>query len=476
MDTAKDTVGNNRIQPTTSIRFGTDGWRAIIGDQFTFDNVARVAQAYADFLLLQQGQKVVVGYDTRFLAGKFAQRAAEVLAANGLEVYLSKTYLPTPALSFAVRHLQADGGVMLTGSHNPAEYLGFKIKGPYAGAATPAMVAEVEQRLGTEAKSGKGNIQTFDIRKAYYDFLATQLDMEALRAYDGVMYHDSLGGAGAGWLAGFVKHTRMMLELRELHAVPDPMFYGVNPEPIPQNQFTVMTVLKAEEDPTFAAVNDGDADRIGAVLAGGSNFNSHQIFAVLLKHLHRKGLTGRVVKTFSTSTIIDRLAHRLGLELVVTPIGFKYITDEMLKGGVLIGGEESGGIGVAGHIPERDGLLNALLLLESVVKSGKSLRQQFAEIEAEVGFKHAYDRLDLHLPSMEHIQTAMAKIQNPQTIAGQRVSSTENLDGIKWLFGETGWLLFRASGTEPVLRIYCEAQDEQTVKAVLAEARKLVEA
>ncbi len=467
-------IASDKIQPKAGIQFGTDGWRAIIGDQFTFDNVASVAQAYAEYLLLQQGKKVVVGYDTRFLAGKFAQRAAEVLAANGLEVYLSKSYLPTPVLSFAVKHLQADGGVMITASHNPAEYLGFKIKGRFAGAATPAMIAEVEQGLGAKPKSGEGTIHSFDVRKAYYDFLTTQLDQDALRAYEGVMYHDSLGGAGAGWLTGFVKHAGLRLELRELHAVPDPMFYGVHPEPIPQNQFTIMTVLKAEEDPTFAVINDGDADRIGAVLAGGSNFNSHQIFAVLLKHLHRKGLTGRVVKTFSTSKIVDQLAHKLGLELVVTPIGFKYITDEMLKGGVLIGGEESGGIGVAGHIPERDGLLNALLLLESVIQSGKSLGQQFAEIEAEVGFKHAYDRMDLHLPSMERIQATMAKVQNPQTIAGQRVSGTDNLDGIKWLFGETGWLLFRASGTEPALRIYCEAQDEKIVKAVLAEAKKLV--
>lgn len=471
---ANEIASKYKIQAMADIKFGTDGWRAIIGDQFTFDNVACVAQAYAEFLLARQAKKIVVGFDTRFMAGKFARRAAEVLAANGLEVHLSKSYVPTPVLSFAVKHLQADGGVMITASHNPAEYLGFKIKGNYAGAATPTLVAEVERHLGAEPKKSGATIHAFDVRKAYYDFLTSQLDMAALEAYDGVMYHDSLGGAGAGWLAGFVKHTGLKLELRELHAVPDPMFYGVHPEPIPQNQFAIMTVLRAEEDPTFAAINDGDADRIGAVLAGGSNFNSHQIFAVLLKHLYSKGLSGRVVKTFSTSTIVDKLAHKLGLELVVTPIGFKYITDEMLQGGVLIGGEESGGIGVAGHIPERDGLLNALLLLESVVKSGKSLGQQFAEIEAEVGFKHAYDRMDLHLPSMEHLQAAMAKVQNPQRIAGQHVSETLSLDGTKWLFGEAGWLLFRASGTEPVLRIYCEAQDEKTVKAVLAEAKKLV--
>ncbi|GIW30269.1 MAG: phosphohexose mutase [Meiothermus sp.] len=458
----------------TSIKFGTDGWRAVIGDQFTFDNVARVAQAYAEYLLEQQGRRVVVGYDTRFMAPRFAQKVAGVLAANGLEVYLSKSYLPTPVLSFAVKHLEADGGVMITASHNPPEYLGFKIKGSYGGSATPALVSEVEKRLGPAPRTTGATVHSLDVRKAYYDFVAQQLDLEALRSYTGVVYHDSLGGAGAGWLAGFVKHTGLKLELRELHAVPDPMFYGVNPEPIPQNQFTVMTVLKAEQDPVFAVVNDGDADRIGAVLAGGIHFNSHQIFAVLLKHLHRKGRTGRVVKTFSTSKVIDKLAHRLGLPLLVTPIGFKYITDEMLKGDVLIGGEESGGIGVAGHLPERDGLLNALLLLESVVYSGKSLGEQFAEIETELGFKHSYNRVDLHLPSMTHLEEAMAKVQTPKPIAGQQVSGVETLDGVKWLFADTGWLLFRASGTEPVLRVYCEAQDDKTVKAILSEAQKLL--
>ncbi|KIQ54684.1 phosphohexose mutase [Meiothermus taiwanensis] len=458
----------------TSIKFGTDGWRAVIGDQFTFDNVARVAQAYAEYLLEQQGKKVVVGYDTRFMAPRFAQKVAGVLAANGLEVYLCKSYLPTPVLSFAVKHLEADGGVMITASHNPPEYLGFKIKGSYGGSATPALVSEVEKRLGPPPRTASATVHSLDVRKAYYDFIAQQLDLEALRSYTGVIYHDSLGGAGAGWLAGFVKHAGLKLELRELHAVPDPMFYGVNPEPVPQNQFTVMTVLKAEQDPVFAVVNDGDADRIGAVLAGGIHFNSHQIFAVLLKHLHRKGRTGRVVKTFSTSKVIDKLAQRLGLPLLVTPIGFKYITDEMLKGDVLIGGEESGGIGVAGHLPERDGLLNALLLLESVVYSGKSLGEQFAEIEAELGFKHTYNRIDLHLPSMGHLEEAMAKVQTPKPIAGQQVSGVETLDGIKWIFADSGWLLFRASGTEPVLRVYCEAQDEKTVGAILSEAQKLL--
>lgn len=403
-----------------TIRFGTDGWRDVIADNFTFENVAKVAQAYASYLLEQSGKKVVVGYDTRFMAEKFARKAAEVLAANGLEVHLSKSYLPTPALSYAVKHLEADGGVMLTASHNPPEYQGFKIKGAYGGSATPALVAEVEKKLGTEPKlfdSTRHKLHTFDIRKPYYDHLMGLLEVEALRSYEGVLYHDSMGGAGAGWLSGFAKHAKLKLELREIHGVPHPLFYGVNPEPIPANLQVVMTVLRAEEGLTFAAVTDGDADRIGAVLAGGEHFNSHQILAVLIKHLVSKGLKGRVVKTFSVSRVVERLAKKLGLEVVTTPIGFKYITDEMLKGGVLVGGEESGGIGVSGHIPERDAIYNALLLLESIVKTGKSLGQQFAEIEAEVGFKHYYDRLDLHLPSVEHIRRVMETVKNPPSIA-----------------------------------------------------------
>lgn len=447
----------------------------MIGDEYTFENVGRVTQAYATYLREQNAKRVVVGYDTRFMAGKFALYAAQVLAANGLEAHLSKSYLPTPALSYAVKHLEADGGVMITASQNPPEYLGLTLKGPYGGSATPAVVAEVEERLGSEVRTDPAaKIPTFDIRKPYYDFLTRQLDVEALRGYEDPMYHDSMGGAGAGWLAGFVKHAGLRLELRELHAVPDPMFYGVNPEPIPQNQFAIMTVLKAEESRTFAAVTNGDAGGTGAVLAGGTNFNSHQIFAVLLAHLHRKGLTGKVVQAVSVSRLIERLAQGRGLELLTTPVGFEHITDAMLQGGVLIGGEESGSISVAGHLPEPDGIYNALLLLESVVTSGKSLGEQFAELEAETAFRHCYNRLDLHLASVDRIQEVLRRVSTPQTIAGQSVVSLDTLDGVKWNFEDGGWLLFRPSGTEPLLRLYAEAQDETTLKALLKEAKALV--
>ncbi len=460
------------------LRFGTDGWRDIIADRYTFANVARVARATADYVRSQGGTRVVVGYDTRFLSDRFARHAAEVMAASGLEVRLADRYVPTPVASLAVVHFEAAAGVMITASHNPPAYNGYKLKGPYGGSATPEIYAGMIERIdaAADARADEGAVELFDLREVYYRHLVGLLDLEALRAYDGVLYHDAMGGAGGGWLAGFVKHAGLPLDLRELHGVPHPLFYGVNPEPIPKNLATLRAVMGAESGPAFAAVTDGDADRIGAVLAGGAYFNSHQIFAVLLKHLYDKGLRGRVVKTFSVSQIVDRLAEKLGLEVVTTPIGFKYITDEFLKGDVLIGGEESGGIGVAGHIPERDGVLNALLLLESVAMSGKGLDEQFAEIEELTGFKHAFDRLDLEVASTEARDAVMERLQSspPDRIGRLSVERVETLDGVKLHLAGGAWLLFRPSGTEPLLRIYCEAGDAATVKRALKEARKLV--
>ncbi len=460
------------------LRFGTDGWRDVIADRYTFANVARVAQATADYVKSVGGARVVIGHDTRFLSGRFAQHAAAVIAANGLEALLGRSYLPTPVTSFAVVHEEAAAGVMITASHNPPEYNGYKLKGPYGGSATPEIYDGMIQRLDVSppAHPKPEAVKRFDLRAAYYERLARLVDLSALENYSGVLYHDAMGGAGGGWLSGFVKHAGLALDLRELHGVPHPLFYGVHPEPIPHNLVALRAVMSAEKDPVFAAVTDGDADRIGAVLAGGVYFNSHQIFAVLLRHLYRKGLRGRVVKTFSVSQLVDRLAEKLGLEVVTTPVGFKYITDEFLKGDVLIGGEESGGIGVAGHIPERDGILNGLLLLESVVTSGKSLGEQFAEIEALVGLRHAFDRLDLKVASPEARDEAMKRLYEapPERVGQYRVERVETLDGVKLHLEGGAWLLFRPSGTEPLLRIYCEAEDALTVKRILKEARKLV--
>lgn len=454
----------------SEIRFGTDGWRGVIALDFTFQNLTKVVEAYARYLQDQSKGKVVVGYDTRFMANRFAEEAAQILSRAGLEVHLSQGPLPTPVLSFAVVHLGADGGLMLTASHNPPEYLGVKLKGPYGGSATLEMVKAVEARLGEkpEARPG-GRVLKLSVREAYYEKLKTLLDLEALKAFPSVLYHDAMGGAGGGWIAGFVRYAGLPFGVRELHNIPHPLFYGVNPEPLPKNLSTLLAVLRPEEPPTFAAVTDGDADRVGAVLAGGAFFNSHQIFAVLLKHLHAKGLRGRVVKTFSVSRLLDRLAEALGLEVLTTPVGFKYITEEFLKGGVLIGGEESGGIGVMGHIPERDGILNSLLLAEAVAKAGKDLGTLFREIEEETGLRHAYDRLDLHLER----PISLDRFREPRPLAGLEVEKVEELDGIKWHF-KGAWVLFRPSGTEPVLRIYCEAETPELVANLLEEAKGLI--
>lgn len=455
------------------IRFGTDGWRDLIAENFTFDNVALAAQAYAEYLKLIGGRKVVVGFDTRFMADRFARKTAEVLAANGLEVHLSRAFLPTPALSFAVTHFQADGGVMITASHNPKEYCGFKLKGPYGGSLIPERVKQVEVFLGTAAQefdAAKHTIETFDIQSAYYDHLKNLLDLSVLKSFEGTFYHDSMGGSGTGWVSGFLEHVGIEIDVRNVREEASPTFYGVHPEPILHNLHHTSDLLRDASGLAFAAVTDGDADRIGAVTAGGLFFNPHQIFAVLLKHLYDRGLRGTVVQTVSVSGVIERLCHLLALPVITTPIGFKYIAEEMLQSKILIGGEESGGIGILGHLPERDGILNALLMLEAVALSGKSLPELFHEIELMTGYQHAYDRLDLTLKSMTERNEAMARVQEPFPIAGHEVVSVDRRDGIKWLLSGNAWVMFRASGTEPVLRIYAEAANAEHVHCLLSLA------
>ena len=477
------------------IKFGTDGWRDIIGEDFTYENVRKVAHAHALYLLGGGAKRVVVGFDTRFQGEGFARVAAETMAAVGLEVLLSKTYLPTPALSFAVKHFGAGGGVMISASHNPPEYNGYKIKGAYGGSATPEIISGIEKVLeqhletGVDVPKSTAALERFDIRKAYFEQLDSVLDLELLRTYKGVMYFDPMGGAGAGWLEGFVRHAKLLLELRPLHAVPHPMFYGVNPEPVPQNLASLMAILKTEASPVFGAVTDGDADRVGAVTAGGHFFNSHKIFALLIQNMYARGLRGRVVNTVSGSGLIEKLCQKWNLELFTTPVGFKYITDAFLDGeinpekAVLVGGEESGGMAVMGHLPERDGILSSLLLLESVVRTGKGLDQQFAELEDLAGFKHFYDRRDLHLSSGFDKLGFLQEAHTWTEVAGFAVVGVISVDGVKLMLeplsasdrsdarsesGQSGgFAMLRASGTEPLLRIYVEAQSAEALKSIL---------
>jgi phosphomannomutase len=476
------------------LRFGTDGWRDVIAERFTFANVRRAAQAYAEHLLEHPGSTgaaadrpaVVVGYDTRFLGERFALATAQVLAANGLGVRVSHDYLPTPALSFAVRHFGAAGGVMLTASHNAAEYGGFKLKGAYGGTATDDIYQDVARRVTNVAAPPEAgdasDVERFDVRGAYFDALARLVDVDALRAFvagGGQVAHDAMGGAGSGWLTGFFRHVGSGGAVEELRGRPDPLFHGVHPEPIPANLAVTVERMRhadAASGPAFALANDGDADRLGVVLPGGAFLNSHQIFALLLDRLQADGRHGRVVKTFTVSRVIERLAAARGLDVVETPVGFKHVVDAMLKGGVLIGGEESGGIGVDGHIPERDGIANGLLLLEAIAKTGVGLAERFRELEREAGWRHAYDRLDLRLADDASKRRVQESLDDPPSrIAGREVVSVERLDGVKLNLGDDAWLLVRASGTEPVLRIYCEGPSEADVRAILEAARRLVE-
>ncbi|WP_019011343.1 phosphoglucomutase/phosphomannomutase family protein [Deinococcus aquatilis] len=460
-----------------SIKFGTDGWRDVLAEGFTFANVTHVAAAHARYLTAQGGKSVVVGYDTRFLGERFAHLSATVMAQHGLNVWLSQSFLPTPVVSFATRHLGAAGGAMITASHNPPEYNGYKFKGPYGGSATPEIVGQVEAELSGVEAPGRtpGEVTLFDGRRSYFESLDRLLDLDTLRSYQGVLYHDAMGGAGCGWLEAYAQHAGLGVEIRPLHGQPDPQFYGVNPEPIAPNLAELMSVMTHEKALTFGTATDGDADRLGIVVAGGAFFNSHQIFAVLLKHLHGKGLRGRVIKTVSTSRIVELLAEHLGLSVTETPIGFKYVTDAFLEGeqdaaqAVLIGGEESGGLGVQGHLPERDGLFNSLLLLEAVAQSGRSLPDLFRDIELLTGFSHAYDRVDLKMPASFNKNVTLNEVRGWTEIAGWNVQSINERDGVKLLLDREAWVLVRASGTEPLLRVYVEADSPTSLRIILEE-------
>jgi len=466
------------------LKFGTDGWRDIIADGFTIKNIARATQGYANYLLTQNqtGQpSVVVGYDTRFNGQRFAQHTAEVLASNGLQVYLSEDYIPTPALSFAVKHYGASGGIMITASHNPPPYNGFKLKGAYGGTATQDIYEAVSTLANKTAFSDVkhdseylNKIQNFDIRKAYFEQLSNLIDIDLLRTVNLSLCHEAMGGAATGWLKEFINKYNLGIQCTEIHPQIDPMFYGVNPEPIDLNLASAKTYLQANECDLLVAT-DGDGDRLGAVLPNGTFFNSHQIFAVLIDLMYKKGFSGKIVKTFTVSRLIEKLASQRDIEVIETPVGFKYIVDAMLNDDVLVGGEESGGIGVAGHIPERDGIANSLLLVEAMARAQMPLDKLFASFEAETGWKHSYDRLDLHLDGNKLKDAVMASLENPPVkVAKRQLESKETLDGIKLNLSDNAWLMFRPSGTEPVLRIYCEAATMDEVQELLSWADKYV--
>lgn len=464
------------------ISFGTDGWRHVISDGFTFANVRRVAQAIASDLLAkgQEGKTVVVGYDTRFLSHRYAQLVAEVLAGNGFYVLLTQEAAPTPAVSWAVREAGAVGGVMVTASHNPPEYNGLKFKGAYGGSALPEMTAAVEEQLRRldeirslplEKALAQKKIEFFDPKPAYFRQLRRLVDFGVLARHRLGVVVDPMHGAARGYLKELLADTP--LEVVEIRGEYNPGFGGVNPEPIEKN-LEALRLAVTERGAAVGLATDGDADRVGAMDEKGHFVDSHRIFALLLRHLVRtRDWDGAVVKTFSTTQMIDLLAAKLGKKLHITPIGFKYICRLMLEDDILIGGEESGGIGIKHHLPERDGLLCSLLLLEMMAQSGQTLSTLVDDLLAEVG-PHHYRRLDLEVAEPKAL---MAKLlhQPPPAIAGRQVVGQDGLDGQKLFLADGSWILFRASGTEPVVRIYAEAATGEAAEELLAAGARYLE-
>lgn len=466
------------------IRFGTDGWRGIIADEFTLDNVRVVSQAYSLFLKEEYPSTfattpLIVGYDTRFMSDRFARAAAEVAAANGFRVFLSDRPNSTPAISWAVREQHALGAIMITASHNPPKYNGFKVKADYAGSASPQITARIEGMLNRVQAIPTGDassIQLFDPRPAYFEQLLRLVDVERILHSSVGVVVDPMFGAGMGYLPALL--GKMSPLPREINGHRDPHFGGINPEPLPPNLGKLAEEVKTLSTPLGVGLAfDGDADRIGAFDRDGTFINSHRILALLLRHLvEEKRMTGGLIKTVSTTRLVEKMARKYGLPIHETPIGFKYICDLMRTQDILIGGEESGGIGIKNHMPERDGVLCGLLLLEIVATHGKNLGELIAELEREHG-SHQYDRIDLHLRDNALKERVLAKLsqESPAVIEGLRVTDVSTLDGIKFSLENGGWLLFRASGTEPLLRIYAESPSLAEVKALLAFGNRFVE-
>jgi alpha-D-glucose phosphate-specific phosphoglucomutase len=471
---------------TQPIKFGTDGWRGIIADDFTFDNVRRVAGAIASYVLKDEDPRhgVMIGYDTRFASGTAARIVAEVIAAAGIPVKLANDYTPTPAISYAVKNLEAAGGVMVTSSHNPWNWNGVKFKGKFGGSATPAIMKRIEEELAANAAPQAAKaaaIEEVDFKPPYIAAVCRFVDMDLIAKTKFKFAIDSMYGSGRGVLAGIfaergVQHTAIRQDV-------NPLFPGINPEPIePHISALQQAVVKEKCDAGLAT--DGDADRVGAVAEDGSFVDSHKIISVLFRWLvERKKWSGDVARAFNTTRMIDRIAAKHGRRLHETSIGFKYVADLMMDHEILIGGEESGGIGFSRFLPERDGVLNCLLLANVMADEGKTLGQLVADLQREFG-PHYYGRRDLHIPE-EVKQNAVqrARAESTQALGRYRVLKKEHLDGVKFFLdaptngnGAEAWVLFRASGTEPLLRLYTEASSRDLVAELLREGESFVNA
>ena len=467
------------------VKFGTDGWRGIIADDFTYENVRVAAGAIAHYVLSEPNSQagVCIGYDTRFGSRSFAKIVAEVIAAAGIPVYLANKVTPTPELSFAVRGRGAAGGVMITSSHNPAEWNGVKYKASYGGSGKPSIIAAIEKHLyePLPLAAQPAKIEEVDFAPPYVAAIESFVDLAAIKASGFRFLIDSMYGAGQGYIAGVF--DRAGIPYVAIRNEVNPAFPGINPEPIlPHIKLTQERVVAEGCD--AGLVTDGDADRIGAVDEHGNVVDAHKIFAVILQWLlKRKGWPGDVTRAFNTTKMLDRIAAKHGRTLHEHGIGFKYVCDLMLERDILIGGEESGGVGISRHLPERDGLLNSLLIANVMADEGKTLGQLVAALQEEYG-EHQYGRIDMHITEALKASAIARAKGGLNEIAGRKVMKTETMDGIKFFIAEPAcagkpnaaetWLLLRASGTEPLLRVYCESCSVESVEQILKAAEQFV--
>ncbi|WP_414517072.1 phosphoglucomutase/phosphomannomutase family protein [Nostoc sp. PCC 9305] len=472
-----------------SIKFGTDGWRGVIGDEFTFERLALVAPVaakvlYDTYFSIVGSRTIIVGYDRRFMAEDFARAVADTVTAVGFDVLLSENYAPTPAYSWAAKELNALGALVITASHNPGSYLGLKVKGYFGGSVPPEVTKEIEAQLsvGVPLAATPGKQEKFDPWPSYTQALEGKVDIgklrEAIASGKLTLFADVMHGAAAGGLARLLGN-----QVKEINSDRDPLFGGGAPEPLPKYLSKLFEVIKTHRETdksglTVGLVFDGDCDRIAAV-DGEANFLSSQVLIpILIDHLTlRRGFTGEIVKTVSGSDLMPLVAALHNLSLFETAVGYKYIADRMLVAKVLLGGEESGGIGYGSHIPERDALLSALYVLEAIVESGLDLGEYYRHLQKQTGFTSAYDRIDLPLASMEVRSRLLQQLQTqPLTeIAGKAVIDCQTIDGYKYRLADKSWLMIRFSGTEPVLRLYCEASTIEQVHQTLAWAKHWAE-
>jgi phosphomannomutase len=460
-----------------SIKFGTDGWRAIIADEFTFANVARVSQASADYWTANPvagtERKVIVGYDRRFASDAFARRTAEVFAGNGFQVVLTPCPTPTPSVSYAVKDQKAIGGVMITASHNPPAFNGFKLKSHYGGSTDAASCQAVETYLDKSPARTMAladgiahkHIRMKDIRPAHYAAVKRLVDFKLVAKSHLRFAHEALFGVGAGCFEELLKGTTC--RVTTLNGQHDAFFGGINPEPIKANYARSAAFLRKHPH-DICLVTDGDADRVGGMDGRGNYLTTHQIICLLLHHVvvNRKG-RGRVVKALTTTSMVDAMCAAYGLELVETGVGFKYIVTEMIKGGVLLGAEESGGIGFPGHIPERDGLAAGMMLLELLATERVSVNKLIARLVKHFG-PHEYGRIDTHYPLEKRATLVEYLGKNPpDRLLRSPLADVKTFDGVKFIAQDNSWLMLRGSGTEPILRIYAEGKSEADVRKLL---------